>query len=126
MKMKVLRIFAAIPLVIGLSGCVLAIGGDDDDVHTSWGSSNWQQRQEDNRQAIAELGVGMAYSKVRDSMGKPDFKEVFDNHGDNMMVLFYRTDSVKSDGVTSKAECTPLVFKNSQLVGWGNKAYDRI
>ncbi len=129
MKTKLARVIAAtviaVPLVIGLSGCVIAIGGDDDD-HHSWGSSNWQERQEDNREAIDKLNPGMVFSDIRHSMGNPDFKEVFDNNGDKMVVLFYRTDSVKSDGVTSKDECTPLVFKNDKLVGWGQKAYDRI
>jgi hypothetical protein len=118
------RIVIALPLVIGLSGCVIAIGGDDE--HGNWGSSNWQERQEDNRHEIDKLDIGMAYINIRQTMGDPDFKEAFDNKGDKMVVLFYRTDSVKSDGVTSKDECTPLVFKNDQLAGWGKKAYERI
>jgi len=27
------------------------------------------------------------------------------------------------DGITTKDECTPLVFRNGNLVGWGDSAY---
>lgn len=117
------RLAVTLPLVVGLSGCVIAIGDDD---HDRWGNSNWQKRQHDNREHIDDLNVGMMYAEVRHGMGNPDFKEMFDNNGDKVVVLFYRTDSVKSDGVTSKDECTPLIFTNDVLSGWGQKAYERI
>lgn len=119
---KLSRIALTVPLVLGLSGCVIAIGDDDH----GWNSSSWQQRQEDNRVEIDRLNPGMELASVRQTMGNPDFREAFDSNGDKVVVLFYRTDSVRSDGVTSKDECTPLVFKNDTLAGWGQKAYDRI
>jgi hypothetical protein len=36
-----------------------------------------------------------------------------------VQVLYYRTRRVDDDGITTKNECTPLVFINNELVGWG-------
>ena len=121
--MKLSKLVLALPLVVGLSGCVIAVGDHDGD---RWSKSGWKQRQNENRQHIDNLNPGMPYAEVRSTMGRPDFKESFDSNGEKVVVLFYRTDSVKSDGVTSKDECTPLVFKNDRLQGWGMKAYERI
>jgi hypothetical protein len=41
-------------------------------------------------------------------------------------VLFYRTHRRDGDGVTTKDECTPLVFKNGLLIGWGDAAYQAL
>jgi hypothetical protein len=59
-------------------------------------------------------------------MGIADFNESYSKDDDTYQVLYYRTQRINGDGVTTKDECTPLVFKNSILVGWGERAYNTI
>ena len=119
---RIIKLACVLPLVATLGGCVVAVG-DDFDRHDR---SDWRQRQADNREHIDRLSPGMMYAEVRHRMGMPDFREVHQNSGDTVTVLYYRTDSVTSDGVTSKDECTPLVFRNDVLEGWGERALANI
>ena len=41
-------------------------------------------------------------------------------------VLFFRTHRTHSDGETTKDECTPLVFRDGVLIGFGDKAYRQL
>lgn len=122
--MKLAKLFLALPLVVGLSGCVVAVSDTDSAWHDN--NSDWRERQTENRRHIDKLNPGMNYAEVRSNMGRPDFKEMFESNGAKVVVLFYRTDAVKRDGITSKDECTPLVFKNDRLSGWGQKAFEQI
>ena len=38
--------------------------------------------------------------------------------------MFYRTNHVKADGMTTQEECTALLFKNGLLSAIGNAAYE--
>jgi outer membrane protein assembly factor BamE (lipoprotein component of BamABCDE complex) len=109
-----------IPLTFGLSGCVISIDADD---FEDYNKSDWQDREYENRKNIARLTVGMSYQAVLDKLGTADFTEVHKTNGDRYQVLFYRTHRKHGDGVTTKDECTPVIFKNDQLDGWGTKAY---
>lgn len=106
-------------LAITLSGCVVAIG----DKTERQSDSNWRKTQEFNAQHIRELQVGSRIDDVRAKLGTPDFNELFQKDGEQIQVLFYRTQHVSSDSRTTKDECTPLIFKDNKLVGWGDKAY---
>jgi outer membrane protein assembly factor BamE (lipoprotein component of BamABCDE complex) len=113
------KIFVAAALAVTLSGCVVAVGGDhdfDDD-------SNWKKTQRYNQEQVNKLQMNMTADDIRTLMGKPDFSESFNKDGETVQVLFYRTHHSKSDGKTTKEECTPLIFKQNKLVGWGDKAY---
>lgn len=106
-------------LAVALSGCVIAVDGNhdyDDD-------SNWQKTQRYNMQQVNKLQLDMSADDIHTLMGKPDFTESFTKSGETVQVLFYRTHHDKSDGKTTKEECTPLIFKQNKLVGWGDKAY---
>jgi hypothetical protein len=46
--------------------------------------------------------------------------------GATYQVLYYRTHRTHSDGETTKDETTPLVFKDSALIGWGMDALARV
>jgi hypothetical protein len=59
-------------------------------------------------------------------MGVADFNESYQKNGEQIQVLFYRTNRLHKDGLTTKDECTPLIFKNNQLVSWGENAYKQI
>ena len=52
----------------------------------------------------------------------PDFaKRVEENV---WQIIFYRTQHIKSDGITTMDECTGLLFKNGELILWGPSAFD--
>lgn len=106
-------------LTATLSGCVVAIG----DKSERQSDSSWKKTQAYNVQQINQLQLGAQAEDVRALLGVPDFSELFQKDGEQVQVLFYRTHHVSSDSKTTKDECTPLVFKNNQLTGWGEKAY---
>ena len=115
-------IAAALVLPLMLSGCVISVDGDGYDSHYG----DWQDREYKNRKNINKLAVDMSYTQVVDRMGVADFNEMHKRDDDTYQVLFYRTQRSHEDGVTTKDECTPLVFKNGTLVGWGDQAYRQI
>ena len=113
------KVALAAALAVSLSGCVVAVGGNhefDDD-------SSWKKTQRFNQEQINRLTLDMSADDIRTLMGTPDFTESFNKDGETVQVLFYRTHHQKSDGKTTKEECTPLIFKQNRLTGWGDKAY---
>jgi hypothetical protein len=66
-------------------------------------------------------------------MGKPDFTEAYQKpDGRSESIFFYytkkrRIDSRRwvDDSSITKDECTPLVFENGKLTGWGDEFYQR-
>ena len=61
-----------------------------------------------------------------DRLGTPADSEAFTRDGEEVRVLFYRTQHRHSDGETSRDETTPLVFRSGELVGWGQRVYDSV
>jgi len=103
-----------------LTGCVII----DKDTDSGWShSSSWQQHHKDNRAKIANLNFGDRHSKVLDDLGTPQFSEQIQKDGDTYRIFFYAT---SRDGDMSKDACTPLVFKNDELIGWGESAYKNV
>lgn len=102
-----------------LTGCVVAIGDDDYRTHHQ---SDWETQQENNRTVISRLEIGASYNEVLNKLGTPEFSERLVKDGQEYQILFFQTHHNKSDGRISKDECTPLLFKQKQLVGWGEKA----
>ena len=101
-----------------LSGCVISIDGDwKDDEH-------WAKRQRENREAIADLELGLRRATVEERLGTPDFVEAFVRGADEFEVLYYRTHRSHGDGETTRDETTPLVFVGGDLVGWGDTAVE--
>ncbi len=117
--MKTLLASVALASSFLLSGCVVSVGGDSDSHY----SADWEDREQNNRKHIAKLDAGLSYENVVRKMGVADFNELFEKQDGTYRVLFYRTQRTRGDGVTTKDECTPLVFKNGYLVGWGDSAY---
>ncbi len=109
----------ALALCLPLTACVVHVGGDDED-----GSHySHQQREDRNRDIIAGLNPGMAMSQIQASLGTPDFDNLL---ADGHRVLYYRTQRRHGDGMTTEDECTPLIFKDGILLGWGDMALSRI
>ncbi len=122
MKKAVVSVLAASVMVVGLSGCVISVDGDGFDGH----NASWEDREYKNRKLIAELDLQMTTEQVRGRLGVPDFNELVQRDEDVYQVLFYRTHRMHGDGKTTKEECTPVVLKNGELIGWGETAYARI
>ncbi|MEW9797656.1 DUF3192 domain-containing protein [Alteromonas sp. CYL-A6] len=120
--MKKLVLVLALAAPFALSGCVVSVGGDGDSHY----SSDWKDREYNNRKHIADLEVEMSYESVVRRMGVADFNELHQRADGVYRVLFYRTQRTMDDGVTTKDECTPLVFKDGALIGWGESAYAHI
>lgn len=118
-----LKLITAISLASVLSGCVIAVGDHDDEYKDN---EDWKKIQQFNQSYINQLGLGVETTAVRKSLGAPAFVELFNKNGEEVEVLFYRTQHEHSDGETSKDECTPLVFKRGALVGLGDKAYQNL
>lgn len=105
-----------------LSGCVIAI--NDDESNSS--NNKTIQAQRHNQSYISTLQVGARQESIRTSLGVPDFTESFSKNGETIEVLFYRTHHTHGDGMTTKDECTALIFKAGILTAWGDKAYQQL
>lgn len=86
---------------------------------------HWEDRQAFNNSKLADLSIGLNISDIKLLMGKADFSEAKITGDDALQVLFYRTHHAKSDGETTRDECTPLLFKNQKLIAWGADTYDQ-
>lgn len=86
---------------------------------------DWDDRQAYNQGKLSEISLGQSLEQVRTLLGTADFSEAKTSENANLNVLFYRTHRSKSDGKTTKDECTPLLFKNNQLIAWGEDTYQQ-
>ncbi|GAB1117075.1 MAG: DUF3192 domain-containing protein [Shewanella algae] len=86
---------------------------------------SWEDRQAYNQSMVSELQLGQTLAEVTQTLGKADFSEAKQTHGHSLQVLFYRTHHSKSDGKTTKDECTPLLFEDGQLLAWGEDTYQQ-
>jgi len=84
---------------------------------------NWQERETFNLKQIGQLDIGNTKDDIIRVLGSPDISEAKATQDGQVQVLFYRTHHVKSDGITTRDECTALLFRNNKLVGWGETAY---
>ena len=119
-SMKKLAIAALLGLSLGLSGCVISVDADGEYGH----HSEWQEKEQKNRKYISQLQQNATYEQILSRMGIADFNELYTQGNDTYQVLYYRTQRKDGDGVTTQDECTPLIFKNTALVGWGESAYN--
>ena len=118
--MNKLALSALLGLLFGMSGCVISVDGDGEYGH----HSDWQEKEQKNRKHISRLQQGATYEQILSRMGIADFNEFYTQGNDTYQVLYYRTQRNDGDGVTTKNECTSLIFKNTALVGWGESAYN--
>jgi hypothetical protein len=83
----------------------------------------WEDREAYNRQFIAKLQLEQfTFEQAISQLGSPDITEARKVVDDKFQVMFYRTQHVKSDGITTQDECTFLLFKNGTLkeIGLGD------
>lgn len=87
----------------------------------------WEDREAYNRQFIAKLQLEQfTFEQAIGQLGSPDITEARKVADDKFQVMFYRTQHVKSDGITTQDECTFLLFINGVLkeIGLGNNYPD--
>lgn len=83
----------------------------------------WEDREAYNRQFIAKLQLEQfTFEQAIEALGSPDITEARKFSENNFQVMFYRTQHVKSDGITTQDECTFLLFVNGVLkeIGLGD------
>ncbi|NQY62657.1 MAG: DUF3192 domain-containing protein [Alteromonadaceae bacterium] len=86
----------------------------------------WRDRENYNSQFIGKLKLEeLTFEQAITELGSPDITEAKKVKKTNYQVMFYRTQHVKSDGITTQDECTALLFKNDILNGIGNTAYEQ-
>jgi len=117
--MKALLLTSLVASTVLLSGCVISIDDNYEDGYHLSSAANWEKHEAKNRQFIADANPGMSKNVVVNKLGPADFNEMVSGDGGAVQVLYYRTQRIDDDGITSKNECTPLVFINNELVGWG-------
>jgi hypothetical protein len=83
----------------------------------------WQDREEFNKVQIAKLDLGSSRQDIITLFGSPDISEAKISGDSKIQVMFYRTQHMESDGITTVDECTPLLFEDDILVAWGEGVY---
>ena len=73
----------------------------------------------ENNENIKKLKKGMTKQEVIKIMGNPLVDEKYNTPN----IWFYYTDWDWTDAARTEIECTPLVFKNGTLIGWGRVFY---
>jgi outer membrane protein assembly factor BamE (lipoprotein component of BamABCDE complex) len=107
MKNHLTKVLALIMLV-AISGCVTP-----------------GMRMDRNNSNLLTLEMEMTKQQVLEIMGKPDLNEAYKSlYGKYMVIFFYYTQRQRSDGNTTKDECTPVIFENGKLIGWGSEFYE--
>jgi hypothetical protein len=78
----------------------------------------WNDREAFNRKYIAQLSQQPEADRqqVINRLGGPDITEAVKVQQDIYQLMYYRTRRAISDGITTKDECSPLLFKNQRLI----------
>jgi hypothetical protein len=75
-----------------------------------------------NNENIVNLKVSMTQEEVVKVMGTPAVSESYEAvGGERVNILYYRTEDKPVAATTIKDECTPIVFINGKLAGWGER-----
>lgn len=119
-RLKLTSVAALMASSVMLGGCVIAVDGDDFREGAREYSDAWEDRELNNRKHLQMLKLDDTLQTVSEKMGSADFNEVIKVGEKSYQVLYYRTQRVEKDGITTKDECTPIIFLNQQVVGWGN------
>lgn len=116
-KKVIIRIFLALA-AYGIFVLLVVTFYDD-----SPDKMQWEDREAYNKQFIAKLQLEkFTFEQAISELGSPDITEARKIEHDKFQVMFYRTQHVKSDGITTQDECTFLLFINGVLkeIGLGN------
>ena len=114
----------ALVFVVGIVGYIAILGLVKVFYQADPADMKWQERETYNAMQIGQLELGKSKDQVIRMLGSPDINEAKKTDQGDLHVLFYRTHHVTSDGITTKDECTALLFANNKLTAWGSGAYD--
>lgn len=85
---------------------------------------NWESTMARNNENLLKLEMNMSKEQVISIMGKPLFNEAYKSiKGKSLIIYFYFTERKIADGSMTKDECTPIVFEDGLLIGWGSEFY---
>ena len=112
------KVAAGIALYVVFAAAVIKFYPDEHE------DMDWEDRQEYNSVQVQKLELGIEHQAIIELMGSPDISEAKLSQQDKYQVMYYRTQHVRSDGITTKSECTPLLLKNNQLIAWGDDAIE--
>ncbi len=87
----------------------------------------WNDREAFNRKYITQLLQHPVTERqhVINRLGGPDITEAVKLENDIYQLMYYRTKRAISDGITTKDECSPLLFKNQRLIAVEAEAISR-
>lgn len=116
-------LIAALLLAVYPLGYYLALHVYQDDPATM----SWNDREAFNKKIIAALTLDGAVSQsdVQQKLGGPDLSEARRSGATLLQLAYYRTHRALSDGLTTKDECTALLYIDRQLVAIGADAERR-
>jgi hypothetical protein len=118
------KIIAIILVALGAYGIfvTLVVNFYDD----SPANMQWEDREAYNQQFITKLELEkFNFNSAIEQLGSPDITEAKIVNESRYQVSFYRTQHVKSDGITTQDECTALLFTNGILTAIGKTAYQQ-
>jgi hypothetical protein len=84
----------------------------------------WDDREAFNRKFIQaiDLSKSLQQQEISKVLGGPDITEAILSDSGLHQIFYYRTLRAISDGITTRDECTPLLFLNRQLIAVGEQA----
>ena len=85
---------------------------------------DWKDRESYNKVQVGKLKIGANRDEVLALMGSPDITEAKVVEKNTIQIMFFRTQHVKADGLTTKDECTALLFEDNRLIALGKSALD--
>jgi hypothetical protein len=113
-------------IIIALAAYAIFVGLVVTFYDDSPANMKWEDREAYNRQFIAKLQLdSFTFDQAIEKLGSPDITEAKKVNDENFQVMFYRTQHIKSDGITTQDECTALLFKNGVLSAIGKAAYEQ-
>lgn len=113
-------LFAALLIALYPLATWLALNVYQDDPD----SMAWTDREAFNRKFISNLAPNstVTQDQIRQKLGGPDITEAYQLGADLYQLVYYRTQRDISDGITTKTECTALLYLNRRLIAVGDTA----
>ena len=84
----------------------------------------WDDREAFNRKFIQaiDLSKPLLQRQISEVLGGPDITEAIETSEGIYQIVYYRTLRAISDGITTKDECTALLFHNQKLIAVASPA----
>ena len=120
MNKKVISLIAIALLAYGIFVALVVTFYDDSPT-----KMQWEDREAFNKQYVAKVKLDqLTFDQIILDLGSPDITEAKKVNSDKYQLMYYRTQHVKSDGITTEEECTALLFKNNTLNAIGHSAIE--